>query len=97
MCAEFGLSNNQDFKGWNKPLADFRFKGGANHGVGDVFIDYGKGYADPGSVPGSEAAQETGGGNQNVRIIRGYDPDANIWPSSENKFSDDGEEKIKEI
>ena len=25
LCAEFGLSNNQDFKGWNKPLADFRF------------------------------------------------------------------------
>ena len=48
LCAEFGLSNNQDFKGWNKPLADFRFKGGANHGVGDVFIDYGKGYIPPG-------------------------------------------------
>ena len=46
LCAEFGLSNNQDYRGLNKPLADFRWKGGANHGVGDVFIDYGKGYVD---------------------------------------------------
>ena len=95
LCAEFGLSNDQDFKGWNKPLADFRFKGGSNHGVGDIFIDYGEGYADPGNVPGSAASQKTGGGLQNVRIIRNYDTEANIWPSSLNKFHDDGGRKIK--
>ena len=88
LCAEFGLSNNQDYKGLNKPLADFRWKGVANHGVGDVFIDYGKGYVPPGSVHGQ------GGGNQNVRIVRGYDAEANIWPSSSNRFSDDGGKKI---
>ena len=63
--------------------------------LGDVFFDYGKGYADPGSVPGSASAQATGGGYQNVRIIRGYDTEANIWPSSENKFYDDGGRKNK--
>ena len=93
LCAEFGLSNNQDYKGWNKTLADFRFKGGTNHGLGDVFIDYGEGYADSGSIPGSASAQATGGGYQNVRIIRGYDTEANIWPSSEHKFYDDGGRK----
>ena len=90
LCAEFGLSNNQDFKGWNKPLADFRFKGGANHGVGDVFIDYGKGYIPPGGV----SSQAIGGGKQNVRIVRNYDPDANIWPSNSAKFSDYGGKEI---
>ena len=90
MCAEFGLSNNQDFKGWNKPLADFRFKGGANHGVGDVFIDYGKGYI----PPGGGSSQAVGGGNQNVRIIHPNDPDVNIWPSEINKFADYGGKKF---
>ena len=94
LCGEFGLSNNQDYKGLNKPLADFRWKGGANQGVGDVFIDYGKGYVDRGSIPGSFDAQAKGGKNQNVRIIRNYDPDANIWPSRANRFSDDGGKKI---
>ena len=74
----------------NKPLADFRFKGGANHGAGDVFIDYGKGYI----PPGGGSSQAVGGGKQNVRIVRNYDPDANIWPSSANRFSDDGGKKI---
>ena len=54
LCAEFGLSNNQDFKGLNKPLADFRFKGRRKSWRGDVFIDYGKGYVDKDKVPGSE-------------------------------------------
>ena len=94
LCAEFGLSNDQDFKGLNKPLADFRFKGGANHGVGDVFIDYGKGYVDKDKVPGSQEYQGKGGGLQNVRIIRNYDTEANIWPSYANRFSDDGGKKI---
>ena len=88
LCAEFGLSNNQDFKGLNKPLADFRWKGGANAGLGDVYINYGKGYIPPGEVHGK------GGGDQNVRIIRNYDPKANIWPSESAKFSDDGGKKI---
>ena len=93
LCAEFGLSNNQDSKGWKNPLADFRFKGGANNGVGDIFIDYGKGYAEPGSVPGSAESQYSGGGLQNVRIVRNYDAEANIWPSREHKFYDDGGRK----
>ena len=90
LCAEFGLSNNQDFKGWKKPLADFRFRGGANHGAGDVFIDYGKGYIPPGKT----SSEAIGGGKQNVRIVRNYDPDANIWPSSSAKFSDYGGKAI---
>ena len=48
----------------------------------------------PEGVPGSASGQAIGGGNQDVRIIRSYDPDANIWPSSSNRFSDDGGKKI---
>ena len=44
--------------------------------------------------PGGGSSQAVGGGNQNVRIIRGYDPDANIWPSETNKFADYGGKKI---
>ena len=89
LCREFDLSNNQDYKGLNKPLADFRFMGGANGGAGDVFIDYGKGYI----PPGGGSSQAIGGGNQNVRIIHNNDPEANIWPSEKNKFADYGGKK----
>ena len=73
LCAEFGIANN----------SDFRWKGGRNHGLGDIFIDYGAGY------------HGRGGGFQNVHVIRNYDEDANQWPGEGGKFSDDGGKKGK--
>ena len=82
LCAEFGLTNNQDFRGLRGLLADFRWKGGRNGGLGDVFHDYGAGY------------HGKGGGNQSVRVTRNYDPDADQWPGEGGKFADDGGKKI---
>ena len=67
MCNAFGLTN-----------ADFRWKGGRNHGLGIIFLDYGAGY------------HGKGGGFQNVHVIRGYDVEANTWPDKLNLFSDEG-------
>ena len=50
LCNEFDLTN-----------PDFKWKGGRNHGLGDIFLDYGSGY------------HGKGGGFQNVHVIRGYD------------------------
>ena len=68
LCREFGLPSNPDF----------RWKGGRNHGLGDIFLDYGAGY------------HGRGGGYQNVHVIRGYDKRADTWPDSLNLFSDEG-------
>ena len=67
LCNEFDLTN-----------PDFRWKGGRNHGLGDIFLDYGSGY------------HGRGGGFQNVHVIRGYDIEANTWPDKLNIFSDEG-------
>ena len=71
LCREFGLRDN----------SDFRWKVGRNHGLGDIFLDYGAGY------------QGTGGGFQNVHLVRSYDTGANQWPSEGGKFSDEGGKK----
>ena len=73
LCAEFGVSNN----------SDFRWKGGRNGGLGDIFLDYGAGY------------HGKGGGYQNVHIIRNYDVEADQWPGEGGKFSDEGGKKEK--
>ena len=73
LCAEFGIGNG----------SDFRWKGGRNHGLGDIFLDYGAGY------------HGRGGGFQNVHLIRNYDEDANQWPGDGGEFSDDGGKKEK--
>ena len=73
LCAEFGIAND----------SDFRWKGGRNHGLGDIFLDYGAGY------------HGRGGGFQNVHLIRNYDEDANQWPGDGGEFSDDGGKKEK--
>ena len=67
LCNEFGLIN-----------PDVRWKGGRNHGLGDIFLDYGSGY------------HGKGGGFQNVHVIRGHDTEANTWPDKLNLFSDEG-------
>ena len=73
LCAEFGISNN----------SDFRWKGGRNGGLGDIFIDYGAGY------------HGAGGGYQNVHMVRNYDDVADQWPGEGGKFADDGGKKEK--
>ena len=73
LCAEFGIANN----------SDFRWKGGRNGGLGDIFLDYGEGY------------RGKGGGYQNVHIVRNYDAEANQWPGEGNKFADEGGKKEK--
>ena len=73
LCAEFGISNN----------SDFRWKGGRNGGLGDIFIDYGAGY------------HGVGGGYQNVHMVRNYDDGADQWPGEGGKFADDGGKKEK--
>ena len=73
LCAEFGIAND----------SDFRWKGGRNGGLGDIFLDYGAGY------------HGRGGGFQNVHVVRNYDEDANQWPGARGKFSDDGGKKDK--
>ena len=73
LCAEFGVSNN----------SDFRWKGGRNGGLGDIFLDYGVGY------------HGKGGGYQNVHIVRNYDVEADRWPGEGGKFSDEGGKKEK--
>ena len=50
LCSEFNLSNNKDLRGVNGTLADFRWKGGRNRGLGDIFIDYGEGYKPSGKA-----------------------------------------------
>ena len=65
LCNEFGLTN-----------PDFRWKGGRNRGLGDIFLDYGSGY------------HGRGGRFQNVHVIREYDIEANTWPDKLNIFSD---------
>ena len=64
LCNEFGLKN-----------PDFKWKGGRNHGLCDIFLDYGYG---------------KGGGFHNVHVTRGYDIEANTWPDKLNLFSDEG-------
>ena len=61
LCNEFGVVN-----------ADFRWKRGRNHGLGDVFEYY------------------SGEGYRNVHVDRGYDVEANTWPSKRHLFSDEG-------
>ena len=61
LCNEFGVVN-----------ADFRWKRGRNHGLGDVFEYY------------------SGEGYRNVHIDRGYDVEANTWPSKRHLFKDEG-------
>ena len=73
LCREFGLADN----------VDFRWKGGRNHGLGDIFLDYGAGY------------HGKGAGFQNVHLIRSYDKKANQWPGEGGKFCDDGGKKNK--
>ena len=73
MCAEFGVSTS----------ADFRWKGGRNGGLGDIFLDYGSGY------------HGQGGGYQNVHIVRNYDVEADQWPGEGGKFADEGGKKEK--
>ena len=73
LCAEFNISKN----------SDFRWKGGRNSGLGDIFRDYGAGY------------KGKGGGYQNEYIIRNYDKEADSWPGGGGKFSDDGGKKEK--
>ena len=68
LCHEFGLST----------IPDFRFRGGRNHGLGDIFLDYGSGF------------HGKGGGYQNVHVIRSYDKEADAWPDKLNLFSDEG-------
>ena len=84
LCNEFGISYNSDAP-WRRtlPLADFRWKGGRNNGLGDIFIDYGNRYG------------ATDHDYQNVHVIRNYDKEADMWPSSGDKFSDDGGKKIE--
>ena len=60
---------------------DFRWKGGRNKGLGDIFLDYGYGKV---------------GGFQNVHVTRGYDIEANTWPDKLNLFSDEGGTKYNE-
>ena len=83
LCAEFEIANNSDFRGAGRPLADFRWKGGRNGGLGDIFLDYGEGY------------HGKGGGYQNVHIVRNYDIEADRWPGEGNKFADEGGKKEK--
>ena len=73
LCAEFDISKN----------SDFRWKGGRNGGLGDIFIDYGAGY------------HGAGGGYQNVHMVRNYDEEADQWPGEGGKFADDGGKKEK--
>ena len=73
LCSEFGVSTS----------ADFRWKGGRNDGLGDIFLDYGAGF------------QGKGGGYQNVHIVRNYDVDADKWPGEGGKFADEGGKKEK--
>ena len=73
LCAEFGIANN----------SDFRWKGGRNGGLGDIFLDYGAGY------------HGKGGGYQNVHIVRNYDHEADQWPGEGGKFADEGGKKEK--
>ena len=73
LCAEFGIDTN----------SDFRWKGGRNGGLGDIFIDYGAGY------------HGVGGGYQNVHMVRNYDEEADQWPGEGGKFADDGGKKEK--
>ena len=73
LCAEFGVSNN----------SDFRWKGGRNGGLGDIFLDYGAGY------------RGKGGGYQNVHILRNYGVEADQWPGEGGKFADEGGKKEK--
>ena len=73
LCAEFGIANN----------SDFRWKGGRNGGLGDIFLDYGAGY------------HGKGGGYQNVHIVRNYDVEADQWPGGGGKFADEGGKKEK--
>ena len=73
LCAEFGIANN----------SDFRWKGGRNGGLGDIFLDYGAGY------------NGRGGGYQNVHMVRNYDVEADQWPGEGGKFADEGGKKEK--
>ena len=54
LCNKFNLTN-----------PDFKWKGGRNHGLADIFLDYGYG---------------KGGRFHNVHVTRGYDIEANTWP-----------------
>ena len=73
LCAEFNISKN----------SDFRWKGGRNGGLGDIFLDYGAGY------------HGKGGGYQNVHLVRNYDVEADQWPGEDGKFADEGGKKEK--